>query len=198
LVLLLIASAGILALAALFLSGGPDRVELVRAGAVAQESLGVRAAAADSARRGDSAVAEEPATSPVLPEIRPEAVGIDRRVEGRPEVQQATPPVEPSEADVARSEAIAAAMPAAMKDFEGGLDAKRRGLRNACWKGGQGSAKLPVEASFAADGSLLALSISDDRASPAGLGTCLRAQPLPLSISAPGVEVTVKTMLTLP
>jgi hypothetical protein len=198
LIVLLGASAGIVGLAVFFMVRGGERVRAAAPESVAQGSFGVAGAASDSARRRDGEVAGPQPVAPELPAVLPEAVAPASPRPDRPTEPQVSPAIVPSAADLARSEAIAAVMPAVKKEVAAGVDAQRTAIRNACWKGGNAaSASFPIEASFAADGSLLALSIFDDRAAPE-VGACVRAQPLPLAIEPPGVDVTVQVALTLP
>lgn len=161
-------------------------------------AVGVRQAEIDSAQRR---VDEEPPTVapevPVLPVTSPEREpGDDPR---RGVVPAPEPPVAPSADAVAESEAVLAVRKQVEDQVKATLDDRHRALRNACWKGARGSsASFPVQASFGADGGLLALSIADDRTAPAGVGACVRAQPLPLKVDPPGVAVTVDVALSLP
>lgn len=197
LLVLLVASVALVLLAFLLLSGAREAAPSVARPAPEQGAFGVRPAGSDPARRTDEdqAVAGPPAEVASLPAAPAELVA---QRDERPTDAVVSQPIVPSAETLAQDEAIAAVMPAVQKAVEARIEAQRRAIRNACWKRGNGeSASLPIEASFAADGGLLALSISDDRAAPE-VGTCVRAQPLPLAIEAPGVGVTVRVALTLP
>ncbi len=161
--------------------------------------LGLNGLQADSARRGEREQEVAPEAAPVLPEPRPEAVASPeddpRRDEPQPEP---APPIPPSAAAEAESEAIMAVRAQVQKEVKAAVESRHRAIRNACWNGSKsGSATLPMQASFGADGGLLALSIADDRGAPE-LGACVRAQPLPLKVDPPGVGVTVDVPLTFP
>jgi hypothetical protein len=111
-----------------------------------------------------------------------------------------TPPqaITPDAAAVAENEAILAVLPAATRQVEATITARRAAIRQACWTGdGPSSASFKLEASFAADGTLLSRSIADDRQAP-GIGPCVRAQELPLAIDPPGQPLTVQATITLP
>jgi len=167
--------------------------------------MGVGAAAVDPAiGRGradaddedDEAEGEDGAATPRRPEADGGREPDPRRGEPPPEP---APPVPPSAAAQAESAAVLAVRAQVQAEVAQAIESRRRALRNACWQGSaSGSATLPLQASFGADGGLLALSIADDRNAPAELGACVRAQPLPLAIEPPGVGVTVDVPLTLP
>ncbi|HEY0138396.1 MAG TPA: hypothetical protein VGB85_30130, partial [Nannocystis sp.] len=108
------------------------------------------------------------------------------------------PPLMPSAAAVAESEAFAAAMPAVRQQVQAAIARQKPAIRKACWTGEvPESASFPVEAGFDAEGNLLTLSIGDDRAAP-GISPCVREQTLQLDIDAPGVPITVQATLDLP
>lgn len=163
-----------------------------------QQRLGVQGAETQSARRVEAG--PEEAAPMVLPEIRPEAVVESPRDERGQVATPPAPPVPPSAAALAAEAAVLAVLPQVRAELDATLASSHQALRNACWKGGgnAAAANFPLEATFGADGGLLALSIADDRGAPAGVGACLRSQPLPLKVGAPGVSVTVATRLTLP
>lgn len=196
LIILLAASVGIVALAYLMFGRGDQQPVVAASEDVAgQQSLGVRAAEVDTARR--LALDDVAAAEPQLPAVAPIV-----------EVEQAAPrpvvPTEPAEPIVPDAAALAAAdavmevMPRVKAEVEVAIESRRQAMRNACWNGAKvATATFPTEVTFAADGTLLALSVADDRAAPE-VGACVRAQPLPLQITAPGVPITVKVGLTLP
>lgn len=161
-------------------------------------AIGVRQAEIDSAqRRVDEPLPAAAPEVPALPAPAPEGVPGDDPRRGTP--QEPAPPVAPGAGAVAESEAVLAVRKQVEDQVVGVLGDRRQALRNACWNGGKGSsATFPVQASFGADGGLLALSIADDRTAPAGVGACVRAQPLPLKVDPPGVAVTVDVSLSLP
>jgi hypothetical protein len=147
-------------------------------------SLGARIAASDPARRATS---EDTAGGG-------DVAGTRRSFEAMP---RQTSPL-PDAAAIAASEAYAAAMPAVKRQVQAAIAGQRSAIRHACWTGeGPASASFPVEASFDAEGNLLALSIGDDRGAR-GIAPCVREQPLRLDISAPGVPITVQATIDLP
>ncbi len=203
LITVLAASVGIVALVyVMFGRGDPQTVVAARKDVAGQQSLGVRAADADSARRlalDDAAAAEPqlPAVAPIMP-IMP--IMEVEQAQRRPVVEPTEPavPIVPDAAALAAADAVMEVMPRVKADVEAAIESRRQAMRNACWSGAKvATATFPTEASFAADGTLLALSVADDRAAPE-VGACVRAQPLPLKIEAPGVPITVKVGLTLP
>jgi hypothetical protein len=138
----------------------------------------------------------------VLPTSRPE-------VEGPPEApRRAEPVVEPPPSPLVVTDEQRAAEAAhaelrgrVAKEVGRQLDGQRSALRNACWKGGSAGADFKLEASFDAQGKLLAMGISDARGPGAGsgdVGACLRQQTIPLSVDEPGSGVTVNVTLHLP
>jgi hypothetical protein len=198
LIVLLGASAGVVGLAGFLLARGRDSGPTTAPEAVVQGAFGVRGAASDSARRRDEQADVAPVVTPELPSVRPAVASPEPPREPRPVEPAVASVIMPSPEAVARSEAIAAILPAVKQEVEAGVEAQRKAMRDACWKGGKAApASFPIEASFAADGSLLALSIADDRDAPE-VAACVRSQPLPLMIKPPGVDLTVQTALTLP
>jgi len=200
LMFLIAGSVGVVALMFVALRDGGSAKPTVAAvsDAPVQQPLGVRDAEADSARRRPDAD-DAAATPPQLPAIAPIAADSEEPPP-RPPAPPSEPaePIVPSADDLAGAEAVAAVMPRVKAEVEDAIESRRRAMRNACWSGGKAaSATFPTQASFGADGGLLALSIADDRAAP-GVGECVRAQPLPLKIDPPGVPVTVAVAVTLP
>ena len=161
-------------------------------------ALGVRQAEIDSAqRRVDETPPAAAPEVPALPAPSPASAPEEDPRRGTP--REPEPPVAPSADAVAESEAVLAVRKQVEAQVEGALGDRRQALRNACWKGARGSsASFPVQASFGADGGLLALSIADDRSVSSEISACVRAQPLPLKIDPPGVAVTVDVALSLP
>ena len=161
------------------------------------QQLGVRGDAVDSAvvrREAD----EEEARAITLPGSRPAAQG-EPPGRGEPPPPPA-PPIPPGAAALAESEAILAVQPKVLAAVEEALEDQRLAIRRRCWTGDvPASASFPVEASYSADGTMLALSVGDSRDAPS-IGGCVREQSglVPPKIDAPGVGVTVKSSLTLP
>lgn len=199
LIVLLGASVGIVGVAVFFMAGRGDQVRAEQPEPVAQGSFGVAGAGSDSARRRDGEPLAEPQpVAPGLPAVLPETGAPPPPRPDRPTEPQVSPAIVPSAADLARGEAIAAIMPAVKQEVEVAVEAQRKAIRDACWKDGKAApANFPIEASFAADGALLALSIADDRDAPE-VAACVRTQALPLMIKPPGIDLTVQTALTLP
>jgi hypothetical protein len=198
LISLLMASAGVMVLAlTIFGRREPDPV-VATTKEPGPQSLGVRAAGADSARRVEAGEdVEQPL--PALPAVAPVEV-VDESSRPGPPPEPAVPIV-PSAEDVAASDAAMEVMPRVKAEVEEAIESRRKSLRNACWNSVKlASATFPMEATFAADGGLLAFSIGEDRGAPE-VGACIRSQPrslVPLKIAAPGVPITVKVALTLP
>lgn len=190
---------GVVALMAVFM--GPGGEQAARRGAAAttgssQAALGVRAGDVDSARRS-SGSAEAPAF--VMPEPRPEGEAPTGERRGGEPVPESVP-VPLGAGAVAEAEAVLAVQPKVLAAVEEALATRRSQLRRSCWNGDvPASASFPVEASYGADGTMLSLSVSDDRGAP-NVGACVRGQGalVPPTIEAPGVGVTVRTALTLP
>jgi hypothetical protein len=176
-------------------------------------SAGVAPAEIDSARRSDddayddhTTPATPAATRPIqLPEARP---ALDRALEARrraaspPAPPSAPPPALDPEAQAA-NDAYIALRTRVLGDVQRALDGQSDALRDACWQpgltGGAASASFKINATFDADGKLLAKGISDDRdAGAPGVGQCLRQQPLALEIPPPGKAITVDAPLRLP
>lgn len=161
------------------------------------QQLGVRADGVDPAVvRGEAD--EEEAREVALPGSRPAAQDEEAR-RGEPPPPPA-PPVPPSAGALAESEAILAVQPKVLAAVEEALEDQRVAVRRRCWTGKvPASASFPVEASYGADGAMLAFSVGDSRDAPA-VGGCVRDQPglVPPMVDAPGVGVTVKSSLTLP
>lgn len=176
----------------------PER-EVVQTGGGAKESaqqLGVRGEAVDSAAvRGGADGPGAPAIA--LAGTRP---ATREAVQERGEALPPAPPTPPSADAVAQSEAILAVQPRVLAAVDAALEEQRVAIRRRCWKGEvPASASFPVEASYGADGTMLAHSVGDSRGAP-GVGGCVREQAnlVPPTIDAPGVSVTVKSALTLP
>lgn len=198
LIVLLGASVGVVGLAVFFLARGGDGGPAIAPEAVAQGAFGVHGAASDSARRRDGEADAAPVVAPELPAVRPEVASPEPPREPRPVEVVVAPAIVPSAEALARSEAITAIMPAVKQEVDSRVEAQRKAIRDACWKDGKAApASFPIEASFAADGRLLALSIADDRDAPE-VAACVRTQPLSLTIKPPGIDLTVQTALTLP
>ncbi|MBZ5709962.1 hypothetical protein [Nannocystis pusilla] len=104
------------------------------------------------------------------------------------------PPVAASPGLNAESEASVAAQPKVVAALRADLDRRRDALRKSCWpQGSDAAATFTVEATYAADGTLVALGTSDVAGMP-GVGTCLTgqiAQKPPTLPEPPGVPVTV-------
>lgn len=170
-------------------------------------AAGMRPAAVDSARRVELEDQAEEQPAPRLPEIRPESgdIGAEnerRRAATSPELAP-PPPVELSEAQVAANAAYLALQEQVSRDVGKQLDAQQAALKKACWKdtGGAKGADFAVNASFDAEGKMLAMGISEVRgagAAAVGVGACLRQQAIALSVEKPGQSVTVEQVLHLP
>lgn len=164
------------------------------------QRVGVRPAEVDSARR----VVADPAPDVplVLPTSRPEVEGPPeppRRAE--PVAEPPPPPMVVTDEQRAAEAAHAELRGRVAKEVGRQLDGQRSALRNACWKGGSAGADFKVEASFDAQGKLLAMGISEVRGpgtSTGDVGACLRQQTIPLSVDEPGAGVTVDVALHLP
>ena len=177
--------------------GAAERGRAMAAEPGAMGGVGVRGEDVDSARR-DGSRASARRSQQFL--VGAEAVGADdlkrRALAGESVV---APPVTPSAAAVAESDAVVAARPQVLAAVEGALAAGHSALRERCWAGEVASAaSFAVEVTYDAEGTLLGLSVGDDREAP-GVGGCVREElRAPPTIEAPGVTVTVTTTLTLP
>ncbi|MDC0716411.1 hypothetical protein [Nannocystis bainbridge] len=104
------------------------------------------------------------------------------------------PPVVGSPGLNAASEASEAVRPQVLAAVSAELASRRAALRQACWPPGSDfSATFTVEASYASDGALLTLGVSDVPGMP-GVGACLTgqiAQKPPTLAAPPGADVTV-------
>ncbi|PCC73693.1 hypothetical protein SAMN02745121_06812 [Nannocystis exedens] len=104
------------------------------------------------------------------------------------------PPVAGGPGLAAASEASAAARPRVLEAVRADLEARRDALRQACWPPGSDfGATFTVEATYAADGAMLTLGVSDVPGMP-GVGACLMgqlAQTPPALAGPPGADVTV-------
>lgn len=166
------------------------------AGPVLRPELGVRGGAVDPASRARtrSAPGSLGRASTAPERVNPR--------EARPEEAPAPTP-EPVPVDpraLAESEARAQAGPDAQAAVDAGLAARREAVRRECWTGDvPASASFAVEATYGAEGELLALSVGDSAEAPA-VGACVREQKglVPATIEAPGVGVTVQSTLSLP
>lgn len=107
----------------------------------------------------------------------------------------------PLSADVlAESDEIQAAQPGVKAALEAGLASRRAALRTQCWKGEDlpDSARFMYEVTYSAEGSMLSMSQGDEGA-PGAVAECVRnANPVPPTVEAPGIPVTVQAALTLP
>lgn len=199
LVLFVVGSVAVVGLSIFFLwDSEPAEPTLVAADAsLAQGSQSVRGASIDTARVRPPDE-DEPGGGD-LPVIDPEpAPQVEPERPPREAPPPAEPPIVPTDAALAEAPALLAARERAKVEVEGVVESRRTAIRNACWNGSKGaSATFPIQASFGADGGLLALSVSDDRSAPE-VAACVRAQPMPLKIDPPGVGVTVDVPLTLP
>jgi hypothetical protein len=193
------AGAAIVIVAALVLWPGAEQAtrEPTVGAAEQQQRLGVRGERVDTARREVAEVAEAAAPAIVLPGVRPEVTAVDERRRVEPQPPATVIPL--SGAEVARNDVVQAARPKVQAAVDGALADRHDALKRACWTGGAAAASVPIEASYGADGKMVALSVSDDRAAP-GLGSCVRAQAalVPAEIEAPGVGVTVQASLHMP
>lgn len=162
------------------------------------ESVGIRGARIDSARREASEEEPAPIAQPAAqPEAQPPRVDDRSRAVAPP---PSGPSIVPSAQDEAESTAVLAAKSRVLASVEKGLSDKRSAVRQSCWNGNvPASASFPVEASYSPEGALTALSVSDTR-DAASVGACVRSFPslVPPTIDAPGVAVTVRSSLTLP
>lgn len=198
------AGAGIVVLVAVLVrSGGEATGPRGRAGAgsgsVAAGGFGVHGDDVDSARR---VLSEGPPGRAERMQQRVKQFAEAERVVEAPLVssEPPAPPVPPSAEAIAEAEVILAATPAVREAVEQGVERRRGALRRSCWTGEvPDSASLPIEVSYSAEGTMLALSVGDDVGAP-GIGNCVRDQSgvVPATIEAPGVPVTVRTALRLP
>lgn len=186
----------------------------------ANGSLGIRVAAVDSAVRAGGAAASVEPDQPVVvgagartDESRSDktdaegerAVADGMRVVSSessppPRVVQA-PTVVPSAAAIAESNEVQAAQPGAKAAVDAWLASRRVKIRASCWDGDElpESVSFFAEVTYGAEGSLLALSLSDSGA-PSAVRGCVSAvrDLVPPTIEAPGIPVTVRGTLTLP
>jgi hypothetical protein len=173
----------------------------VRGAGGADGSFGIRAAVVDSAVRtggpvpGRSALAGEGerAVADGLVVAAPDGLPPPRVIEA--------PTVVPSVDAIAESEEIQAAQPGAQAIVDAWLASRRAKIQASCWDGDDlpESASFFAEVTYSAEGSLLALSVSDSGA-PAAVRGCVSAvrDLVPSQIEAPGIPVTVRGTLTLP
>jgi hypothetical protein len=168
---------------------------------------GVRPADHDSARQlaADGEVDADPA-NPRLPTVAPERTAEARTRPEAPPPEPPPPPVELTAEQKAAQDAYFALRDRTAGEVANVLGQQKDALRKACWKpsltNGLTSAMFALNASFDAEGKLLATAISDSRdaggASAGAVGECLRSQALKLDIPAPGQGVTVDVALSLP
>lgn len=164
--------------------------------------LGVQAASVDSAARSSArggGQADPRALTAEYAGPPRESVPLEQPNPGaQPTV---TPPILLSEAATEEGKEILAAQPGVKAILDAHLLALRAEIRKSCWNGDDlpGSAKFVAEASYGADGGLLALNLSDSGA-PQAVGGCVRETPnlVPAKVEAPGIAVTVRGTLTLP
>ncbi|MDC0671489.1 hypothetical protein [Nannocystis radixulma] len=90
---------------------------------------------------------------------------------------------------------VEAARTAATAELQKALDDQRGGLLRAC--GGKNSRGVFLQATFGADGKLLAREFADN-GSAADVSECLQSQPFAMSIPPPGVELTVRGVVAPP
>lgn len=151
----------------------------------------------------------DPANRPVYDEASPR-VAPDLRAAGarRPSPQRGprppdlpappAPPVAGSPAMNAESEASAAVQPRVAAMLGAELERRRDALRKICWPpGSDAGATFTVEASYAGDGSLVTLGVSDVPGL-SDVSTCLMGQigqRPPVLAEAPGVAVSVAVPL---
>lgn len=150
---------------------------------------------------------QQPAPPPTILPPPTERPALDRVLAARQNPPPPPPPREPAppldaEAQAAH-DAHVALRTRVVADVQRELAKQSGALKDACWQpgltGGASSANFKINASFDADGKLLARGISDDRdAGAAGVGECLRKQPLALEIPPPGQAITVDAPLRLP
>ena len=159
----------------------------------------------DSARRGDTALDDEPASPALgaLPGVQPVEEPVTDRDRPDPPPEPAPPVVLDEEAQ-ATQDAFFALRKKVAEDARGQLEKQSSALRSACWKpgltGGASSANFSVNASFDAGGQLLGMGISDSRegGSAPAVSQCLRQQTIKLKVPPPGQAVTVDVQLRLP
>lgn len=199
---MVMAGAGIVALVAVLLrSGGEATGPGGRAGpgSAAARGLGVRGDDVDSARRTFAEEGPPGRAGRTNYRVKQRAEDqAERVVEAAPLASE--PAVPPSAEAIAEAEVILAATPAVRAAVEEEVERRRGALRRSCWTGEvPDSASLPIEVSYSAEGTMLALSVGDDGGAP-GIGDCVRNQSgvVPATIEAPGVPVTVRTALRLP
>ncbi|WAS96679.1 hypothetical protein [Nannocystis punicea] len=175
-------------------SPGPDASTAAAAAAAAADgrALGVAGADYDPARdpeRGDS---PRRASADLLAQEPPQVA--ERPARPPAAVLPPEPPIVGSPGLNAASEASVAAQPKVLAALRADLDGRRDALRKACWPPGSDyGATFTVETTYAADGSLLTLGVSDVPGMP-GVGTCLMGQigqKPPVLADAPGADVTV-------
>lgn len=161
---------------------------------------GVLAADHDPARRVDRELDATPAADPPTP--TPGATP-------QPPASPSPPdPSAPLEAPIATSPEQAAAAAASVAErpkivaaLRADFDARRDALRRSCWpRGSDAGAEFTVEATYAADGTMLSLGVTDVPGL-AGVSTCLMEQiikkPPPLR-ELPAVPVTVAVPIDFP
>ncbi|MBZ5715652.1 hypothetical protein [Nannocystis pusilla] len=155
-------------------------------------ALGVRPADVDPARRTFDDFDPRPdhvAASPPPIEPVPEDMLTPER---RAWLADPGPRFEVDTSAQARTEAARAA---ATAELQRALDGQRSGLLRAC--GGKDSRGVFLQATFGADGKLLARQFADN-GSAAAVSECLQSQPFAMSIPPPGVELTVRGVVAPP
>ncbi|MCY1054706.1 hypothetical protein [Nannocystis sp. SCPEA4] len=157
-------------------------------------ALGVRAADHDPANLPAGPPSERSRSTRQIGNPFQLSQRVERSVRPDPPPGPPSPPVAASPGLNAESEASVAAQPKVVAALRADLDGRRDALRKACWpQGSDAAATFDVEATYAADGTLVALGASDVLGMP-GVGTCLTgqiAQKPPVLPEPPGVSVTV-------
>lgn len=185
---------------------GQARPERERELVVAQADspAGVAARAVDPAFARDGIDdGDGPTGAPILPAVAPvldaQTEAEAQRAREAPPPPPPPPPLELSDEQLAANEAYLALQAEAAKQAGSALRGAHKKLRNACWDSKLGEATFTLNLSYASDGKLVASGLSEPRAAGlAGVGDCLRAQPLDLDISAPGQGVNVDVPLAFP
>ncbi len=181
---------------------GRDAAGTTIAGTGAAEptpAVGLRGREIDSARREpDLGPARDvrPATPPDVPLVAP-VLEQPRPPEPRPDAPPAelpSPPPVLGEAAQAAHDASVELRQQVTADVSAQLQRQRSALKQACG----GTETFVYDLSLGADGTVLAMGLSEPRASGAsGVGACLRAQPITLDVAAPGESMNVQVALEL-
>jgi hypothetical protein len=178
-------------------AGGPEVTSAPAGAGVDDRALGVRAADHDSAR---AEIPEQTAT------VRAGRSTTPRISLGPPDLSPEEPaPAGPLLAGSpemnALSEASAAAQPRVIAAVRADLERRRGELRKSCWPPGSDvAAAFTVQASYAADGTLVTLGVPDVDGMP-DVGSCLMrqiAQKPPALPEPPGVAVEIAVDLAFP